>query len=144
MSYKVLTAEFMHESNTFSRIETDQQAFRNRYFLTGADAIAERGEQNTELAGFLDIGRKYDWQIDHILSAAAGPSGRVTAAAFDWLAGPIIAAAKANQYNGILLGLHGAMVTDFCDDGEGGGQSEAAGALFRAEIRVEYLGKNLL
>lgn len=119
MSYKVLTAEFMHESNTFSRIETDQQAFRNRYFLTGADAIAERGEQNTELAGFLDIGRKYDWQIDHILSAAAGPSGRVTAAAFDWLAGPIIAAAKANQYNGILLGLHGAMVTDFCDDGEG-------------------------
>jgi microcystin degradation protein MlrC len=119
MSYKILTAEFMHESNTFSRIETDQLAFRNGYFLCADDAIAERGEQNTELAGFLDIGRKYDWQIDHVLSAGAGPSGKVTAAAFDWLAGPIIAAVKANHYDGILLGLHGAMVTDFCDDGEG-------------------------
>jgi microcystin degradation protein MlrC len=119
MGFKILTAEFMHETNTFSRIETDQQAFRNCYFLIGSDAIVERGEQNTELAGFLDIGRKYDWQIDHILSAAAGPSGKVTAAAFDWIADPVIAAAQANQYDGILLGLHGAMVTDFCDDGEG-------------------------
>lgn len=119
MSYKILTAEFMHESNTFSCIETDEQAFRNYYFLRGDDAITERGEQNTELAGFLDIGRKYDWQIDHVLSAAAGPSGKVTAAVFDWLADPIIAAANANHYDGILLGLHGAMVTDFCDDGEG-------------------------
>jgi microcystin degradation protein MlrC len=75
MKLRILTAEFMHETNTFSRIETDQQAFRNRYFLVGAEAIAERGEQNTELAGFLDIGRKYDWQIDHVFSAAAGPSG---------------------------------------------------------------------
>jgi len=119
MTYRILTAEFMHESNTFSRIETDQQAFRNRYFLAGARAIAERGEQNTELAGFLDIGRQYDWQIEHVLSAAAGPSGKVTSAAFNWLADPIVAAAKTGSYDGILLGLHGAMVTEFCDDGEG-------------------------
>ena len=119
MTYSILTAEFMHETNTFSRIETDQQAFRNRYFLLGAEAIAERGEQNTELAGFLDIGRKYDWQIEHVLSASAGPSGKVTSAAFDWSTGPIVAAAKAGSYDGILLGLHGAMVTEFCDDGEG-------------------------
>jgi len=119
MSYKILSAEFLHETNTFSRIETDKQAFRNCYFLTGSDAIAERGERNTELAGFLDIGSKYGWQIDHVLSAAAGPSGKVSSAAFDWLADPIVAAARDQQYDGILLGLHGAMVTDFCEDGEG-------------------------
>ena len=119
MSYKILTAEFLHETNTFSRIETDQQAFRSCYFLSGSNAITERGEQNTQLAGFLDIGKKYHWQIDHVLSTAAGPSGKVTTAAFDWITDPIIAAAKANHYDGILLGLHGAMVTDFCDDGEG-------------------------
>jgi len=117
---RILTAEFMHETNTFSRIATDRQAFRNRYYLLGAEAIAERGEQNTELAGFLDIGRKYDWQIDHVLSAAAGPGGKVTSAAFDWLTDPIVAAVGEQQYDGILLGLHGAMVTDFCEDGEGG------------------------
>ena len=119
MSYKILTAECLHETNTFSRIKTDAQAFRNCYFLTGSDAIAERGEQNTQLAGFLDIGSKYGWQIDHVLSAAAGPSGKVSSAAFDWLADPIVTAARDQQYDGILLGLHGAMVTDFCEDGEG-------------------------
>jgi len=119
MKYRILTAELMHETNTFSRIATDHQAFRDRYFLTGAEAIAERGGQNTELAGFLDTGRKYDWQIDHILSAAAGPSGKVTSGAFDWLTSPIVAAANTGHYHGILLGLHGAMVTDFCEDGEG-------------------------
>jgi len=119
MSYKILTAEFLHETNTFSRIETDAQAFHDCYFLTAAEAISERGERNTELAGFLDCGKKYGWQIDHVLSAAAGPSGKITAAAFDWLAEPIVSAARDQHYDGILLGLHGAMVTDFCEDGEG-------------------------
>ncbi len=119
MHYKILTAEVAHETNTFSRIETNKQSFRDRYYLNGPDAIAERGDQNTELAGFLDIAGKYEWQLDHVHSACAGPAGKVTADAFDWLSDPIIAAAKSNRYDGILLGLHGAMVTDFCEDGEG-------------------------
>ena len=119
MHYKVLTAEVAHETNTFSRIATDEQAFRNGYFLVGDDAIAARGNHNTELAGFLDIAKKYSWRLDHILSANAGPSGKVTTAAFDWLVDPIVAAAKSCNYDGILLGLHGAMVADFCEDGEG-------------------------
>jgi microcystin degradation protein MlrC len=141
MSYRVLSAEIAHETNTFSRIPTDEQAFRNGHFLLthntlplipsvekayrndlfllDQDAIATRGNQNTELAGFLDISTKYSWQLDHILSANAGPSGKVTRAAFDWLVDPVVAALKANRYDGILLGLHGAMVTDFCEDGEG-------------------------
>jgi microcystin degradation protein MlrC len=57
MPFKVLTAEMSHETNSFSRQETDEQAFRNRYVLMGAEAIAERGQANTELAGFLDAGR---------------------------------------------------------------------------------------
>jgi microcystin degradation protein MlrC len=119
MGYKILTAELMHETNTFSRIATDEQAFRNCFYLVGPDAIAERDQLNTELAGFMDIGRKYGWHMDHVLSAGAGPGGKVTRSAFDWLADPIVAAAKAGGYNGILLGLHGAMVTDCTEDGEG-------------------------
>ncbi|MBT8436892.1 MAG: M81 family metallopeptidase [Gammaproteobacteria bacterium] len=119
MSTRILTAEVAHETNTFSCIPTDEQAFRNGYFLIGDDAIAERGKQNTELAGFLDIAKKYDWQIDHILSANAVPAGKVTTAAYNWLADPIVEAAKANRYDGILLGLHGAMVTEAYQDGEG-------------------------
>ncbi len=115
MTYWVLTAEVAHETNTFSRIQTDEQAFRDRFFLTGS----ERDHQNTEIAGFMDSSRKHNWAVDHVLSAAAGPSGKVTKAAFDWLANPIITAAANQKYDGLLLGLHGAMVTDFCEDGEG-------------------------
>ena len=119
MSFKVLTAEFAHETNTFSCQSTDLQAFRNRCLLMGAEAIAERDKLNTELAGFLDVGRSNDWQIEHVISASAGPGGKVTRQAYDFICDPILAAASGGQFDGILLGLHGAMVTDFCEDGEG-------------------------
>ncbi|MFT5503352.1 MAG: microcystin degradation protein MlrC [Gammaproteobacteria bacterium] len=116
---KVLTAEIAHETNTFSCHRTDEQAFRNCYLLLGKDALAERSEANTEVAGFTRFGNENGWQIDHIISAAAGPSGKVTRQAFEYITDPIISAVQDNQYDGILLGLHGAMVTDFCEDGEG-------------------------
>ena len=119
MPFRVLTAEISHETNSFSLQETDEQAFRHRYVLMEAAAIAERGEANTELAGFLDAGRTYDWHIEHVLSAAAGPSGKVKRATFDWLCDPIIASIEHRPFDGLLLGLHGAMDLDFCEDGEG-------------------------
>jgi len=121
MSFLVLTAEFAHETNTFNRNLTDYDAFMDRYGFFGEDAIRERGDANTELAGFLDAGRAYGWQIHHVLSAAAEPAGPVTRDAFDRLTDPIVAAAKTHKdkLGGILLNLHGAMVTEFCEDGEG-------------------------
>ncbi|HUV23612.1 MAG TPA: M81 family metallopeptidase [Gammaproteobacteria bacterium] len=119
MTYRILSAEIAHETNTFSRLVTDQQAFRDRYFYAGEEALLQRAQANTELAGFVEVAQASDWQLEHLHSAAAGPSGKVTRAAFDWLCDPIVEAASANHYDGILLGLHGAMVTDFCDDGEG-------------------------
>jgi microcystin degradation protein MlrC len=116
---KVLTAEIAHETNTFSCHKTDEQAFRNCSLLFGKEALIERGDANTELAGFTKFGQENGWLIDHILSASAGPSGKVTRQAFEYLVDPIISAVKNNQYDGLLLGLHGAMVTDFCEDGEG-------------------------
>ena len=119
MGFNVLTAEISHETNSFSLQETDEQAFRHRYVLMGAEAIAERGQANTELAGFLDAGRAHGWHVNHVLSAAAGPSGKVRRTTFDWLCDPIISTIKQHQFDGILLGLHGAMDLDFCEDGEG-------------------------
>ena len=116
---KVLTAEIAHETNTFSCRKTDEQAFRDCYLLSGAEALAARGKANTELAGFLKFGNSHGWQIEHTLSAAAGPAGKVTCQVFEFLCDPLISAVRNNRYDGILLGLHGAMVTDFCDDGEG-------------------------
>ena len=119
MAFNVLTAEISHETNSFSIQETDEAAFMNRYVLMGASAVTERGNANTELAGFLDASRAHGWHIHHVLSAAAGPSGRVRRTTFDWLVEPILAAIKQESFGGMLFGLHGAMDLDFCEDGEG-------------------------
>jgi len=119
MRFNVLTAEISHETNSFSLHKTGRQAFMARYALMGAAAVKERGTENTELAGFLDAGRVHGWQITHVLSAAAGPSGKIRRKAFDWLCEPILASLKKHSFDGLLLGLHGAMGLDFCEDGEG-------------------------
>ncbi|MDG5467895.1 M81 family metallopeptidase [Deltaproteobacteria bacterium IMCC39524] len=119
MRFNVLTAEISHETNSFSLHKTGRQAFMARYALMGAAAVKERGAENTELAGFLDAGRVHDWKVTHVLSAAAGPSGKIRRKAFDWLCEPILASLKKHSFDGLLLGLHGAMGLDFCEDGEG-------------------------
>ncbi len=119
MTFKVLTAEFQHETNTFNIHKTGLEKFEASTFLVGADQIGERASTNTEIAGCLDCARKFDWEINHALSAHTGPSGPVTAKAFDRIAGLIVEAARAQRPDGVLLALHGAMVLDFSEDGEG-------------------------
>ncbi|MFT5658863.1 MAG: microcystin degradation protein MlrC [Gammaproteobacteria bacterium] len=117
-NFKVLSVEISHETNTFSIRPTTVQSFRDGFLLKGDEAISTRGDKNTELAGLLDVGKSYDWDITHVLSATAGPGGCVTTDAFDTLVTPFIEAADA-PWDGIFLMLHGAMVPDFCEDGEG-------------------------
>ena len=118
VSFNVLSAEIAHETNTFNIRPTTIQDFQDRYLLDSDTAIAARGDKNTELAGMLDTGRDHGWNITHTISAAAGPGGVVTRDAFDVLTEGLMAAARGN-WDGIFLMLHGAMVTDFCEDGEG-------------------------
>ena len=119
MSFRILSAELSHETNTFNIRPTTLAAFQGRFLLHGNAAIAARGDQNTELAGLLDTGRDYGWQISHVISAGAGPGGVVTRAAFDAITAPLMEAAAQGPWDGIFLMLHGAMVTEFCEDGEG-------------------------
>jgi microcystin degradation protein MlrC len=118
MSFKVLSAEIMHETNTFNIYPTTIDSFEARYLLNRAQAIEARGDQNTELAGLLDVSRAYAWDVMHTISAAAGPGGIVTRDAFDRLVKPLTDAVDG-PWDGIFLMLHGAMVTEFCEDGEG-------------------------
>lgn len=119
MTFTVLTAEFAHESNTFSLRPTDLAAFRARLLLQGDTAVAQRADANTDIAGFMDGARLHGWETRHAISAAASPAGPVTRAAFDEIAGCIIDAAKSGPLDGIILGLHGAMVVQDHPDGEG-------------------------
>ncbi len=119
MAFKVLTAEFLHESNTFNVHKTGLFSFEADTLIIGDDQIMARGQANTGLAGCIDCSREFGWNMVHVVSAHAGPSGPVTTEAFERIAGLILDAAQAEQPDGILLCLHGAMVSEFCHDGEG-------------------------
>ena len=73
MTFRVLTAELAHETNTFCRHKTGKQAFKDRYVLIGDEAIVARREANTELAGFLDAGTskwlapRNGWHLEMVL-----------------------------------------------------------------------------
>ena len=122
MTFTVLSAEFAHETNTFSRVLTGYDKFLARSgCLPGDEAIAARGHANTEIGGFLEVAQAHQWRLIHVLSASANPGGPVTDDAFERLAGAIVDAARQHRdaIQGIALGLHGAMVTQQHDDGEG-------------------------
>jgi microcystin degradation protein MlrC len=119
MTFRVLTAEISHETNTFSIRPTDLAAFRDRYLLLGDDAIRKRGDANTDLAGFLDVARARGWRLSHAISTSAPPGGRVAKGTLTTLAEPVLTLARAQPFDGVLMALHGAMATERSDDGEG-------------------------
>ena len=119
MAFNVLTAEFLHESNTFSVRKTGLSAFEAHTFLTGNDRLTSFEGTNTGVAGCLECARKFGWQLKHAVTAHAGPAGPVTTDAFNTITGLILELAKSGIPDGVLLPLHGAMVPEFCEDGEG-------------------------
>ncbi len=117
---RVLTARFMHETNTFSRVPTDMALIRRRDFhLDNEIPQAFRGTRSA-LGATFEAADKYGWTLIHPVSANPNPSGIVTDDAFETIAGMILhAAADKGPVDGVLLHLHGAMVTDSQEDAEG-------------------------
>ncbi len=117
MNKVVLTAQLMHETNTFSKVTTGLDAFR---LLSEAEIPEARRGTRTALGATFEAAEKYGWTLFHPIAASANPSGRVTDECFEILAGRLLSGIKrTDRIDGVLLHLHGAMVTCAHDDGEG-------------------------
>ncbi|MSQ54246.1 MAG: M81 family peptidase [Betaproteobacteria bacterium] len=117
---KLVIAQMKHETNTFSPVPTPIGRFANGTPLPlegGAAAKAFRGT-GSGLGAFIELAEKAGAQYTIPISAGAWPSGPVEDAAFDYIS-ERICAAVAKGCDAILLDLHGAMVTESHDDGEG-------------------------
>lgn len=117
MGRRVLIAEFMHETNTFSVQLTDEQAFRNCSFYLGNEVPEAFRGTRTSMGAAFEASDRFGWSAAHPLVAHANPSGRVTDECFDALSKRIVDA--CDGVDGILLHLHGSMSTQSHDDGEG-------------------------
>ena len=75
---------------------------------------------NSELAAYFDASEKYGWDMNCAIAANATSSGRITQEAWDFLSSALLTALdRDGPFDGVLLALHGAMVTESFDDGEG-------------------------
>jgi microcystin degradation protein MlrC len=121
--FRVISAEILHETNTFNRKSTDLSSFSARCLYYGNNAIDERAQSNTEIAGFVQCAAQFGWSLIHTVSAHAEPSGMVTNATFEHLVGVVVAgiteAVKTGPIDAVLLALHGAMVVESDEDGDG-------------------------
>lgn len=119
--FRILLAEFKHETNTLSQQKTDFESFRNRGYLTGQAIIDNRLHTGTEMGAFLDILLDQpDVSLIPVVAANAMPAGPVTQDVFDLVCGQIVAAVRqSGPIDCVLLSLHGAMVTESSGDGEG-------------------------
>jgi len=120
MGRRVLLAKFKHETNTFSECPADIAAFDARAVYRGDDIAEHTRGTNTAMGAFLDAGEKYGWALTHPVSADATPCGRVTRDAYETFTGEILKAAEETPpFDAVLLSLHGAMVAEHTEDGEG-------------------------
>lgn len=127
---KVLIAMMSHETNTFSPVPTPLERFGNGQVPPeGAAALAATVGRSSTMAGMVSVASAPGIDIITPIAAAAPPSGPVDDDAYRYMTNTICHA--IGDCDAVLLDLHGAMVTQSLEDGEGN---------LLARIRAEHPG----
>lgn len=119
---RLLLAAMKHETNTFSPVPTDLARFSRAGQAEpprGLEAARAYRGTGTVLGAFIEIAEREGAQFEVAIAADAWPSGPVEDAAYEAITAAIVQAAARGGWDGILLDLHGAMVTRSHEDGEG-------------------------
>ena len=115
---RLLIAMMKHETNSFSPIRTDWQRFLDWGAYLGAEARRAYEGTGMPMAAYIDLGRTIGAEIVTPVAAEAMPGGKVTADAYERMSGAILEAVAAGC-DAAMLDLHGAMVAETTEDGEG-------------------------
>lgn len=120
---RIAIGGFQHETNCFVDSQTDFAYFaahRDRPPLVyGADVVKRLAGNTFAIAGFMqDMESRHD--LVPLLWTSGGAGGMVTRDAFERIAGSLIGRlSEALPVDAVYLDLHGAMVTEDFEDGEG-------------------------
>lgn len=115
---KILIAMMSHETNTFSPVPTPLTRFgAGRNPLEGDVIQTAYKNRSSTMAGMLTEAANHDVEIITPIAAGAPPSGRVDQQAYDYMSDRI--SETAAGCDALLLDLHGAMVSEDHEDGEG-------------------------
>src|ERR1700744_1875975 len=121
---RIAVGGFLHETNTFAPTKATYNDFVHGggwpAMAQGADVLKVMRHINVGLAGFVEDAEANGWELVPTLSCGASPSAHVTRDAFERVVKVMIDGIKgAGPLDAVYLDLHGAMVTEHLDDGEG-------------------------
>lgn len=121
---RIAIGGFLHETNTFGPSKATYEDFDGGsgygHIREGAEIFEHLSTVNAAIAGAIHEGRARGWDMVPTLWCAASPSAHVTEDAFERITGRLLdLIAQAGPLDGVFLDLHGAMVTEHLDDGEG-------------------------
>src|ERR1700736_601858 len=121
---RIAVGGFLHETNTFAPTKATYDDFVHGggwpSMAHGADVLKVMRKINVGLAGFVEAAEANGWELIPTISCGASPSAHVTRDAYERIVTEMVdGIAAAGPLDAAYLDLHGAMVTEHLDDGEG-------------------------
>ncbi len=121
---RIAVGGFLHETNTFAPTKATFADFQHGggwpAMAQGADVLKVMRGINVGLAGFVEAAEANGWEMIATIACGASPSAHVTEDAFERIVTVMVEGIKAaGPLDAVYLDLHGAMVTEHLDDGEG-------------------------
>jgi microcystin degradation protein MlrC len=121
---RIAIGGFLHETNTFAPTRATYDDFLQGGGWPAMAAGAAIGETmagiNVGISGFIEQAEAQGWELVPTLWCAASPSAHVEQIAYERIAAAIVdGIAAAGRLDAVYLDLHGAMVAEHVDDGEG-------------------------
>jgi microcystin degradation protein MlrC len=121
---RIAVGGFLHETNTFAPTKATYDDFVHGggwpSMALGEGVLRTMRHINVGLAGFIEAAEASGWELVPTIACAASPSAHVTQDAFERIVAVMVERiAAAGPLDAVYLDLHGAMVTEHFDDGEG-------------------------
>jgi microcystin degradation protein MlrC len=121
---RIAVGGFLHETNTFAPTKATYADFVHGggwpAMAQGIGVLKTMRDINVGLSGFVESAGANGWELVPTIACAASPCAHVAEDAYERIAKAMIDGIKAaGRLDAVYLDLHGAMVAEHLDDGEG-------------------------
>jgi microcystin degradation protein MlrC len=117
---RLATLGLSHETNTFARLPATYERFADDGILRGEEIVGQYAQSHATLAGYLEANGWPGVEVVPLLFTQTNPIGTITADAFERIVGEMIdLLSDKGPWDGVLLALHGAAVSEEYPDADG-------------------------
>jgi microcystin degradation protein MlrC len=116
---RIALGGIMHESNTFAPRLTTRARFEEGSWTRGEAMRSTWSEAHHELGGFFEGAARFGFEPVPTIMAWATPAGPVDDAVVDEVVATLLDDCRTQGVDGLLIALHGAMVTTRHPSGDG-------------------------